>query len=153
MLVRRSLRLGCRKKEQTMRQQGVEVISSDSDYQPAVSTWGVYERPRDMSAAFGGGRSLKPEDSIMSTEEQAEYDRQLNRKLKQFRRASGRVIDPKLASECEHLTAKGAPRRSSKLLRRLGSCAAVTDCTAADWQCSVGSGQDVTSLLGGPRPR
>ncbi|CAN0540535.1 unnamed protein product, partial [Ectocarpus sp. 12 AP-2014] len=25
-------------------------------HKPVVSTWGVFERPKDMSKAFGGGR-------------------------------------------------------------------------------------------------
>ena len=42
-----------------------EIIQTAQDedlYRPAVSTWGVYERPRDISKAYGGGRSISKEE-------------------------------------------------------------------------------------------
>lgn len=43
-------------------------------HKPVVSTWGVFERPKDMSKAFGGGRDptlkkLAPEESRRRDEE------------------------------------------------------------------------------------
>ena len=29
-----------------------------------VATWGVFERPNDISKAFGGGRTLKPGEAL-----------------------------------------------------------------------------------------
>lgn len=48
---------------------------SDVDtHKPVVSTWGVFERPKDMSKAFGGGRDptlkrLDPEERRRRDEE------------------------------------------------------------------------------------
>ena len=48
---------------------------SDVDtHKPVVSTWGVFERPKDMSQAFGGGRDptlkkLDPEERRRRDEE------------------------------------------------------------------------------------
>lgn len=43
-------------------------------HKPVVSTWGVFERPKDMSKAFGGGRDprikkLDPEEKRRRDEE------------------------------------------------------------------------------------
>ena len=33
---------------------------SSGQYRPKVATWGVFERPANISKAFGGGRNLRP---------------------------------------------------------------------------------------------
>lgn len=43
-------------------------------HKPVVSTWGVFERPKDMSKAFGGGRDptlkkMDPEEARKRDEE------------------------------------------------------------------------------------
>lgn len=43
-------------------------------HKPAVSTWGVFERPKDMSKAYGGGRDptlkkLDPDEKRRRDEE------------------------------------------------------------------------------------
>ena len=90
-----------------MLDQGVDVISVDRDYKPAVNTWGVFDRPKNISKAFGGGRNLTPEDSKMSAAEQRKYDADLKRKLARFRKASGLTVDPAQEARCESLTAQG----------------------------------------------
>lgn len=50
--------------------EGVEVDT----HKPAVSTWGVFERPKDISKAFGGGRDprlrkMDPEEARRRDEE------------------------------------------------------------------------------------
>lgn len=119
--------LTCRQQQQAARGIAAEVISAaDGTYRPAAPTWGVYERPKNMSKAFGGGRSLRPEDSVMSKQEQAEYDKKLHAKLARYRKSSGIEVDPKLERECTELTEQGvrsqrcsAPRRTSQ---RPGHC-------------------------------
>jgi hypothetical protein len=37
-------------------------------YQPTVTTWGVYPRPKNISEAFGGGRNLAPGQELESKE-------------------------------------------------------------------------------------
>jgi hypothetical protein len=90
-----------------MRERGAKVITSDASYTPKVTTWGVFDRPRDISATYGGGRKLQPEDSIMSKEEKEAYDKRLKEKLAKLRRDSGLDIDPEVQAECEELTMQG----------------------------------------------
>lgn len=48
------------------------MISVQRDYKPTeAGTWGVFDRPANISEAYGGGRNLKPSDSVMTAEEQA----------------------------------------------------------------------------------
>lgn len=35
-----------------------------------VSTWGVFPRPADISAAYGGGRNLKPGQTLETPEQE-----------------------------------------------------------------------------------
>jgi dsDNA-binding SOS-regulon protein len=91
-----------------MRERGAKVITSDASYTPKVTTWGVFDRPRDISATYGGGRKLQPEDSIMSKEEKEAYDKRLKEKLAKLRQDSGLDIDPEVQAECEELTMQGA---------------------------------------------
>ena len=49
---------------------GAGVISIDNDYKPKVGTWGVFPRPRNISAAYGGGRIVTPEDRRRTPEQQ-----------------------------------------------------------------------------------
>lgn len=94
-------------KEDAARSRGARVISVQRDYKPTVSTWGVYERPRDISKSYGGGRDLAPGDSVMSKEEQEAYDRALRDKIASFREKAGIVADPEKVARCEELTAQG----------------------------------------------
>ena len=88
------------------------MISIQSDYKPAVGTWGVYARPRDISAAYGGGRALTPADSVMTKEERAEYDQRMRKKMRQYRASQGLLVDPAKARECTELTAQGTHART-----------------------------------------
>lgn len=97
-----------RQKEARERERGADIISSDASYKPAVGTWGVYQRPRDISKAYGGGRTLTPADSATSEEEQAKLDAQLQRQLAAFRRSAGIDVDPETEARCQELTAEGA---------------------------------------------
>jgi hypothetical protein len=98
----------CRQKEARERERGAEVISSDSSYKPAVGTWGIYERPRNISETYGGGRKLTPADSATTEEEQAEFDAALKQQLLQFRQSAGLDVDPAVEAECINLTDQGA---------------------------------------------
>lgn len=40
-------------------------------YTPRVSTWGVYERPRNITQAFGGGRTVNRDDMQRKLEQQS----------------------------------------------------------------------------------
>lgn len=72
-----------------------------------MGTWGIYERPKDISKAYGGGRNITPEDNTITAEEQAEFDASLQEQLANFRRMSGLDVDPAVEAECERLTDQG----------------------------------------------
>ena len=97
----------CRQKEERERERGASVISSDSSYKPSVGTWGIYERPKDISKAYGGGRNITPADSAITAEEQAEFDASLKEQLASFRRSAGLDVDPVMEAECQQLTEQG----------------------------------------------
>ena len=60
------------KRDEEIRAQGVDFISSDKGYNPLLdqassdsykprsTSWGMYPRPADISKAYGGGRTYKP---------------------------------------------------------------------------------------------
>ena len=83
------------------------MISVQREYQPKVTTWGVFERPADISKAYGGGRDLKPSDSVMTAEERTAYDIQLQAKLSALRAAGGLEASPEVVQECTALTERG----------------------------------------------
>ncbi|CAG9466262.1 unnamed protein product [Pedinophyceae sp. YPF-701] len=71
----------------------VEVVSASKEYNPTVTTWGVFPRPRNISEAYGGGRVIKPgeyEDED-AAKKRLERTRQL---MQNYRVASGLVYDP-----------------------------------------------------------
>lgn len=86
------------------------MISSDSSYKPAVGTWGIYERPRNISETYGGGRALTPADSATTAEEQAAFDEALKKQLLEFRQSAGLDVDPAVEAECVELTDQGTGR-------------------------------------------
>lgn len=50
---------------------------SNDFYTPARSTWGVFQRPRDISRAYGGGRSISKEEM-----DAMDYEAELREKIK-----------------------------------------------------------------------
>lgn len=56
---------------------------------PKVSTWGVFERPADISKAYGGGRQIGVGGYQPSEEEMARKRAETEAKLKAFRKNSG----------------------------------------------------------------
>lgn len=70
---------------------------------PAVATWGVFPRPRNMSEAYGGGRNLRPGQALETTEEAAERERRVSSALSNYRRSIGLEIDPEVEAEATAL--------------------------------------------------
>ena len=50
---------------------------SSGQYRPKVSTWGVFERPANISKAFGGGRNLRPGGALEDESATAERKRRV----------------------------------------------------------------------------
>eukprot|EP00897_Mesotaenium_endlicherianum_P000994 jgi/Mesen1/10896/ME000095S10232 len=70
-------------------------------YKPKVSTWGVFPRPRDISRTYGGGRTIRPGESLETAEEKAAREARTKKLLDDYRIASGMDIDPQLKAACD----------------------------------------------------
>lgn len=63
-----------------------------------VSTWGVFERPADISKAYGGGKKIGIGGAEEDPEEKARKQKELDAKLKAYRNSLGGDFD----AEKEH---------------------------------------------------
>jgi len=67
----------------------VEFVSVDKTYKPKSSSWGVFPRPDNISAAYGGGKNLPPGTQLESDAESAARLASVRSKMAQFRAAQG----------------------------------------------------------------
>ena len=68
--------------------------SDDPFHKPAVATWGVFPRPRNISEAYGGGRNLPPGQELETEEETAARKLRVSAALVTYRKQMGLDIDP-----------------------------------------------------------
>lgn len=92
-------------------------------YKPKVSTWGVFERPSNISEAYGGGRTIRPGQALETPEELAARNARTAELLAKFKAAAGGVdaVDPADMAAAEDEYAAGM-----RLLRR-GDLAAASE--------------------------
>ncbi|KAL6757912.1 hypothetical protein V8C86DRAFT_2613023 [Haematococcus lacustris] len=76
-------------------------------YQPKVTTWGVFPRPKDISKEFGGGRNLAPGQELESAAQRAAREEAYAQALRSYRDKMGLELDPGLEAEAEALYAQG----------------------------------------------
>lgn len=62
---------------------------ASADYKPKVSTWGVFERPKDISKAYGGGRTIRPGEPLETPEEAAARAARTAALLDAFKKKAG----------------------------------------------------------------
>lgn len=74
----------------------VEFITVDKSYKPATTWWGVFERPADISAAFGGGRNLQPGAPLETEEAAATRLAGVRTAMQAFRKAQGLDLPPEI---------------------------------------------------------
>ena len=74
----------------------VEFITVDKSYKPASTSWGVFERPADISAAFGGGRNLQPGAPLETEEAAATRLAGVRTAMQAFRKAQGLDLPPEI---------------------------------------------------------
>lgn len=89
----------------------VEIITRDAgadvapegteSYKPKVATWGVFERPRDISRTYGGGRNIQPGQPLETEEEKKAKEAKTRRLLEEYSRLVGLKLDPAVKAECE----------------------------------------------------
>ncbi|KAG8391151.1 hypothetical protein BUALT_Bualt01G0158000 [Buddleja alternifolia] len=73
----------------------------DQFYKPKVSTWGVFPRPNDISKTYGGGRTIRPGETLETAEERTAKEARTKQLLAAYKKKIGLNIDPKLKSDCE----------------------------------------------------
>jgi hypothetical protein len=82
--------------------------AADGSHRPAVATWGVFPRPKNISEAYGGGRNLRPGQRLESEEAAAVRARRTAAALAGFRSAAGLDIDPEVEAAARRVYERGA---------------------------------------------
>jgi hypothetical protein len=73
---------------------GGSAPSPTEAYKPKVSTWGVFPRPDNISATYGGGKTIKAGEFVAETEEEKEKRRaRVKAKLNKYREEAGITVD------------------------------------------------------------
>lgn len=89
------------------REREIEVISVDKGYKPKVTTWGVFERPSDISATYGGGRNIKPGQPLETAEQsKARLDR-VRDAVSVYRKKVGYDVDVENVAAVEEAISTG----------------------------------------------
>lgn len=60
------------------------LAAREDTYKPKVSTWGVFDRPKDISKAYGGGRVISKAEMDRMDEENEERQKLENKENKQY---------------------------------------------------------------------
>lgn len=76
-------------------------------HQPKVATWGVFPRPQNISKTYGGGRNIRPGQSLESEEEASERKKRIDQALQQYRKTVGLDLDPAVEARATELYEKG----------------------------------------------
>eukprot|EP00898_Chlorokybus_atmophyticus_P005086 jgi/Chlat1/5579/Chrsp369S00854 len=92
---------------ETMRPRQVEIITKDGMYKPTVSTWGVFPRPRDISEAYGGGRTIRPGEALETDDRATKRAREVAAALKKYKKSVGEDMEPDAIAEVEQMLAHG----------------------------------------------
>jgi tetratricopeptide (TPR) repeat protein len=74
--------------------------TDEATYRPSVSTWGVFERPDNISKAYGGGRTIKREELEDETAI-AERKARVAKKLAKYREDNGMTMTPEEFQEAK----------------------------------------------------
>ena len=80
-------------KETGVKVESVTFETVEKDYRPARTSWGVFERPANISEAYGGGRTLRPGQALESEEAKAARDKRFRESMAAFRESAGLVVD------------------------------------------------------------
>jgi len=84
----------------------VEEAAADGEkkkggYQPKVNTWGVFERPANISEAYGGGRTIRPGEALEAEEKTQERVARVRQKLAQYNREAGNSMTDEEKADAE----------------------------------------------------
>lgn len=115
-----------RQKEERVKELGAEIITANIEYnpqgsgkyKPTVSTWGVFPRPENISAAYGGGRNIKPGQELETPEQKLAREQAYTEALQKYKKAIGFVdLDVDLETEAMDLYKEGMELFNKGLLR------------------------------------
>lgn len=74
--------------------------NNDDLYKPKVATWGIFERPADISRTYGGGRTIKPGEQLETEEEKKAREARTKQLLAAYNKKIGLDVDPKIKADC-----------------------------------------------------
>eukprot|EP00899_Mesostigma_viride_P018861 jgi/Mesvir1/26977/Mv20690-RA.1 len=75
----------------------------ETAYKPLVSTWGLFERPSDISKSYGGGRNIEPGQPLESEEATAARQQRVARLMLEYRKSMGMDLSEEDREECQQL--------------------------------------------------
>lgn len=110
-------------------------VAKKEVYAPKVSTWGVFERPDDISKAYGGGRQVGVGGYQPTAEEIAAKKKITEEKLAKFRKGQGADLEVQKEHE-EEIT---AALKEARQLMRFGATRGALDELEAvrEWCCAA----------------
>lgn len=74
--------------------------NNDGLYKPKVATWGIFERPANISQTYGGGRTIKPGEQLETEEEKKAREARTKQLLAAYNKKIGLDVDPKIKADC-----------------------------------------------------
>lgn len=115
----------------------VTFVTVDKSYKPAVSTWGVFPRPLDISKEYGGGRNLVPGAPLEADGAAAARLARVRAGVGAYRLAAGLEVSAEAEAACAASTSAGDAALAAG---RLEAAAALyrEACAAAPAGCAVG---------------
>ncbi|CAM9514000.1 unnamed protein product, partial [Laminaria digitata] len=109
-------------------EEGVEL----DKHKPGVGSWGVFERPKDMSKAYGGGRD--PTLKRMDPEETRRRDEETKAILRSYRGSVGEDLQREKKNEVEIQAALDQSKRAMRFGDTFGAVSALE---AVKQECST----------------
>ena len=81
-------------------------------YNPSVSTWGMFPRPKDISRAYGGGRTLRPGQALEPEEATKARAARAREALAAYKKKAGLIIDPEEERKAREFIAEASQLES-----------------------------------------
>ena len=81
-------------------------------YNPSVSTWGMFPRPKDISRAYGGGRTLRPGQALEPEEATKARAARAREALAAYKKKAGLIIDPEEERKAREFMAEASQLES-----------------------------------------
>lgn len=99
------------------RDNGGEATSESTTYQPASTSWGVFERPNNISKAYGGGKNIPYGGEQKNAEELEEKRKKTLAKIQQYRQKRMQLEEDANLEDDTLAKAKFSIERGKSLMR------------------------------------